>query len=108
MKSEAQAALDELFDQKLIPFRLTVYIVTSEGHGIYTVHFFDSRRQSVEVFWREGQSFREAVRAAVLNGARTTIPLSVQAGSLYVLKQVSQRLIEILFLRHITRKTMGK
>jgi hypothetical protein len=74
MKTEAQGALDELFNEKLIPFRLTAYIVSSEGHGIYTVHFFKSRLPSVKVSWKEGQSFRETVRAAVLNDARTSGP----------------------------------
>ena len=65
LHAEAQQALDELWDEKLIPFKLSVGKLT-EGVGEYTIHFYDSRISRAHVPLTEGQSFREMVRSAVL------------------------------------------
>jgi len=66
IRVEAQQALDELRKEELLPFPLAAYKLTDEGLGEYTVNFCDSRLHSVIVRWQEGQSFKAAVRAAVL------------------------------------------
>jgi len=66
MKLGAQETLDELFTQHLIPFELSARVVDSIGLEEYIVRFHDSRLRSVDVSWREGQSFKEVVRRAVL------------------------------------------
>ena len=67
MKSGAQETLDELFTQHLIPFELSARVIDSIGREEYIVRFHDSRLRSVDVSWREGQSFKEVVRRAVLD-----------------------------------------
>ncbi len=65
LHAEAQQVLDELWDEKLIPFKFTVEKFT-EGVGEYTIHFYDSRIYRVHVSLTEGHSFRDMVRSAVL------------------------------------------
>ena len=67
MKLGAQETLDELFTHHLIPFELSARVVDSIGQEEYIVRFHDSRLRSVDVSWREGQSFREVFRGAVLD-----------------------------------------
>jgi hypothetical protein len=67
MKLGAQQTLDELFAEKLIPFRLWARVVESIGQEEYIVRFHDARLHSVDVSWPEGRSFKEMVRAAVLD-----------------------------------------
>lgn len=66
-KAEAQQAIDELFSEHLIPFKLKAGRVAAEDSAQYTVWFFDSRLHSVTVPWKAGQSFRGKVRAALLD-----------------------------------------
>lgn len=64
LTNEAQEAVDELWAEKVIPFKLTAHEVEA-GHetGHYTVHFFDPRLQSLFIFWNpEKESFKAAVR----------------------------------------------
>ena len=67
MKLTAQETLDELYTDSLIPFELSARVVESIGLEEYIVRFHDSRLRSVDVSWREGQSFKEVVRRAVLD-----------------------------------------
>lgn len=67
MKLSAQQTLDELFAERLIPFKLSAHVVDSLGLEEYIVRFHDSRLHSVDVSCPEGSSFKEMVRAAVLD-----------------------------------------
>ena len=61
---EAQEAVNELWAEQVIPFKLTAHKVEASGeHGNYTVHFFDSRLRSLFIYWNpEKGSFKRAVR----------------------------------------------
>lgn len=65
VESEVQQVLDELWNEKLLPFALTVGKLTKEPDG-YIIHFHDSRISTARVPSMEGFSFRDMVRAAVL------------------------------------------
>ncbi len=78
-KAEAQQAIDELLSEHLIPFKLKANKVACEDPAEYTVWFFDSRLHSVIVPWNAGQSFKEKVRAAVLDRVSRFRPQSVVA-----------------------------
>jgi hypothetical protein len=65
IEEEAQHILDELWSEKLLPFRLRVGKIT-KASGEYTLHFYDSRLRTVHVPLTKGQSFRDMVRSAVL------------------------------------------
>jgi hypothetical protein len=67
MKVGAQQTLDELFAERLIPFALSAQVVDSLGLEEYIVRFHDARLHSVDVSCPEGHSFKEMVRAAVLD-----------------------------------------
>jgi hypothetical protein len=67
LKLEAQAALDELMREGQLPFELEAREVISEVPSQYTIRFFDSRLHSISVTWETGQSFKEVVRAAVMD-----------------------------------------
>ena len=64
--ADTQQVLDELLSQELIPFALTAYSVNTNGRGEYVVPFNDSRIHSFRFSWKEGENFKEVVRAAVL------------------------------------------
>ena len=65
-KAEAQQAIDELLSEHLIPFKLKAEKVACD-HPEYTVWFFDSRLHSVTVRWNATRSFKDEVRAALLD-----------------------------------------
>jgi hypothetical protein len=65
LDAEAQQVLDELWREKLIPLALKVGKITKTV-GEYTIHFHDSRLRTAPVPSTEGHSFRDLVRAAVL------------------------------------------
>ena len=67
LKLEAQAVLDELLREQELPFKLEAQKVVAAGEGRYTIRFFDSRLHSITVSWEAGESFKEVVRAAVLD-----------------------------------------
>jgi hypothetical protein len=68
MKLGVQETLDELFSERLIPFKLTAYKVNADSLGEYVVPFCDSRIHSIRFSWADGgSSFKEVVRAAVLD-----------------------------------------
>jgi hypothetical protein len=62
---EAQQVLDELWQEKSIPFALRVGKLT-KGQGEYTIHFYDSRLRTITIPLLLGHSFRDMVRLAVL------------------------------------------
>ena len=66
-QADSQQALDKLFNDKLIPFKLVAEKVTDERHGEFTVHFYDSRLRSVSIVLKQGASFMDQTRAAVLS-----------------------------------------
>jgi hypothetical protein len=70
-KSEAQQALDELFTEHLLPFKLNACAVNEVGLQEYIVRFHDSRLHSVFVSWYEGLSFKNVCRSAVLDRLKT-------------------------------------
>lgn len=76
LTSEAQSVLDDLWAENLIPFQLTAHKVKSVGLEEYIVCFYDSRLHSVDVSWKNLDSFKDALRVAVLDRmARLTGPL---------------------------------
>lgn len=76
---EAQQVLDELWNEKLIPFRLNVGKIT-KAPAEYTIYFYDSRIHSARVPLIKGSSFRDMVRSAVLERvAKMSGPLKKSA-----------------------------
>lgn len=67
-KLRVQETLDELFCERLIPFRLTADKVNADGVGEYVIPFFDSRIHSIRFSWKNGESFKEVVRVAIVDG----------------------------------------
>jgi hypothetical protein len=65
LETEAQAVLNELWHDKLIPFALNVGKMT-KSFGHYTIHFHDSRMFTVDVPLIRNQSWADMVRTAVL------------------------------------------
>jgi hypothetical protein len=70
LASEAQSVLDDLWAQKLIPFQLTAHKVEGLGREEYIVRFHDSRLRSVDVSSKDHESFKNAMRVAVLARVR--------------------------------------
>jgi len=80
LTSEAQSVLDDLWAENLIPFQLTARKVESVGLEEYIIRFSDSRLHSVDVSWKNLDSFKDAFRAAVLaRVARLSGPLKKSA-----------------------------
>ena len=74
-KANAQKVLDELWNEELIPFALTVGKIAKDNDE-YTIHFHDSRIREVCVPLTGGLPFGDMVRSAVLNRvARMSGPL---------------------------------
>ncbi|HYJ89191.1 MAG TPA: hypothetical protein VEW46_24210 [Pyrinomonadaceae bacterium] len=73
---EAQSVLNDLWVESLIPFELTAHKVECIAPGEYIIRFHDSRLRSVDVSWKETESFNAAVREAMLSrAARLSGPL---------------------------------
>ena len=66
--SRVQETLDALFCERLIPFRLIAHKVNSDGPEDYILPFYNSRIDSVSFSWKNGESFKEALRAAIVDG----------------------------------------
>ncbi len=66
LAAEAQEVLDELWNNKLIPFPLSVGKIT-KAPSQYTLYFYDSRMNSADVPLTPGLSFRDMVRSAVID-----------------------------------------
>ena len=65
IEAEAQEVLNELWTEKLLPFKLLAGKITKEAEE-YTLHFYDSRIRDVCIPLSEGQEFRDLLRSAVL------------------------------------------
>lgn len=65
IEAETQQVLDELWNEGLILFALSVGKVIRVSDE-YTIHFHDARMRTVSVLSHQDHSFRAAVRAAVL------------------------------------------
>jgi hypothetical protein len=77
--TDIQRTLDDLFANKLIPFRLVARAITEDYLGEVTVHFHDSRLRSVTVSALGGDSLAPQVRAAVLQRLGRKQELSANA-----------------------------
>ena len=66
VKVEAQQVLDELLEESLIPFKLQAREVNSLGNEELVIRFHDSRLRSIDISCKEGESFKDAFRAALL------------------------------------------
>jgi hypothetical protein len=76
LAEEAQSVLNDLWVESLIPFELTAHKVECIGPGEYIIRFHDSRLRSVDVSWKDTESFNAAVREAILSrAARLSGPL---------------------------------
>ncbi len=67
MTPTVQEALDELFSEHLIPFKLTAQAINSDGCDDFSVPFYDSRFHSVSFHCERGGAIKEIVRSAVLD-----------------------------------------
>ena len=65
-QADSQQVLDDLFKEKLIPFKLVAQKVAEEGPGEFRILFYDSRMHSVVVEVENNHSIKDQVRAAVL------------------------------------------
>jgi hypothetical protein len=63
---EAQTVLDDLWAKGQLPFQLKADRVESLGSEEYIIRFYDSRIRSVDVSWKNSESFRDAVQTAVM------------------------------------------
>jgi hypothetical protein len=65
LRIDAQEAVDELWAEHGIPFKLTAHHVEAgRGADYYTVHFSDARLHSLFIYWNPAkESFKTAVRA---------------------------------------------
>ena len=80
LRPQAQAVLDNLFKDQVLPFELTAKKVECIGANEYIVRFFDSRLRSVDVSWKKDQSFEEVFQAAMIDRLkRLSGPLASQA-----------------------------
>lgn len=66
LEEEAQQVLNELLNEEAVPFPLHVGKI-AKGSGAYTIHFYDSRIRTAKVNLTPGLSFRDMVRASVLD-----------------------------------------
>ena len=65
LEAETQQVLDQLWEEKLIPFALRVGKI-SKAADRYTIHFYDSRIRTASIPLLAGHSFADMVRSAVL------------------------------------------
>jgi hypothetical protein len=88
IKLWVQEALDELFIEHLLPFKLTAYEVNGEGRD-YVVPFYDSRLHSIRFCWTDNRSFKQVVRAAVLARVEISDYAKTQRSHLRLLARAS-------------------
>jgi hypothetical protein len=67
LRPQAQAVLDNLFKDHVLPFKLTATKVECIGLNEYIVRFYDRRLRSVDVSWKNDQSFEEVFQAAMVD-----------------------------------------
>lgn len=66
VKAEAQQVLDELSAESLIPFKLEAREVYPIGTEELIIRFHDSRLRSIDISWKQGESFKAVFRVAML------------------------------------------
>lgn len=80
---EAQEAVDELWAEKGIPFKLAAQSVEAcREAGFYTVHFSNSRLNSLFIYWNPAkESFKGAVRAVCEHTVckRSPVKIAIQS-----------------------------
>jgi len=64
-QAEAQQALDDLFDEDVLPFKLTAHKVTAENYSEIRIHFYDSRLHSIIVEVQKPISIKKQLREAI-------------------------------------------
>jgi hypothetical protein len=64
-QAEAQQALDDLFEEDVLPFKLIAHKVTAENYGEIRVHFYDSRLHSIVLEVQKPISIKKQLREAV-------------------------------------------
>ena len=69
LRLEAQTVVDELWDSQQLAFKLSVRGVESLGMEEYIIRFHDGPLRSVDVSWKNNDSFEDAVRHTVLTRA---------------------------------------
>ncbi len=63
LRRDAQEALDDLWAEHEIPFKITAYEVLAGGHpGYYMVRIYYRQVPSLFIFWNRKESFKAAVR----------------------------------------------
>jgi hypothetical protein len=67
---ETQTVLDDLWAKGQLPFQLKADRVEFLGSEEYIIRFYNRRIRSVDVSWKDSESFKDAVQIAVL--ARVT------------------------------------
>jgi hypothetical protein len=67
---QAQSVLDNLFKNQVLPFELTATRVECIGPNEYIVRFYDSRLRSVDISWKQDQSFADVFQAAMVDRIR--------------------------------------
>jgi hypothetical protein len=67
LRPQAQAVLDNLFKNDVLPFELTATNVECIGPNEYIVRFYNTRLRSVDVSWKNDQSFEEVFQAALVD-----------------------------------------
>ena len=65
-REEAQQALNELFTEGLVPFKLSARQVAPIGGDEYIVYFHDGPLHSLDISWCPGECFKDLFRTAVL------------------------------------------
>jgi hypothetical protein len=68
--AEVQQALDDLFSERLLPFKLSVDNMELVGPAEYVIHFHDSRLNQADFSHRSGESFREDLRVSVMESVQ--------------------------------------
>jgi hypothetical protein len=76
-RAKAQKAVDELFSEAILSFRLTAHTVEPIGLQEYIVSFHDSRLRSVIVAWYEGLDFKDVCRTAVMQRVKAPVPHAI-------------------------------
>jgi hypothetical protein len=68
--AEVQQALDDLFTERLLPFKLSVDNMELIGPAEYIIHFHDSRLNQADFSRRSGESFMDDLRAGVMESVQ--------------------------------------
>jgi hypothetical protein len=83
MRLGVQKTLDELFTERLIPFKLSAHKLGSIGIDEYIVCFYDSRLPLLDISWGQsrGQRFRDVFRVDLLKRVKRLTAPSYSMGT---------------------------